>query len=124
KRVVADEAMAEKQILAAIAQRPNDIAAIIVEPIQGEGGDNHFRAEFFRMLRRVCNEHEMLLIFDEVQAGMGITGRMWCCQHFDVVPDMLCFGKKAQVCGVLAGPRLDEVAENVFRKPGRINSTW
>src|SRR5207244_4582519 len=45
-------------------------------------------------------------------------------QHFDVVPDMLCFGKKAQVCGVLAGPRLDEVAENVFRKPGRINSTW
>src|SRR5262245_42346564 len=105
QKVAADEAQAEKQILAAIEQRPNDIAAIIVEPIQGEGGDNHFRAEFFRMLRRICDEHEMLLIFDEVQAGMGITGKMWCWQHFDVVPDLMCFGKKTQICGVMAGPR-------------------
>ena len=56
----------------------------------------------------------MLLIFDEVQCGMGMTGRNWCCEHFDVMPDLLAFGKKAQVCGVMAGPRLDEVKDNVF----------
>jgi len=53
-----------------------------------------------------------------------VTGRNWCCQHFDVLPDLLVFGKKAQVCGVMAGPRLDEVKDNVFRLPSRINSTW
>ena len=66
----------------------------------------------------------MLLIFDEVQCGMGTTGRNWCCEHFGVVPDLLAFGKKSQVCGVMAGPRLDEVKDNVFRLPSRINSTW
>ena len=66
----------------------------------------------------------MLLIFDEVQTGMGLTGKNWCCQHFDLEPDLVAFGKKAQVCGVMAGPRLDEVKDNVFRVPGRINSTW
>ena len=66
----------------------------------------------------------MLLIFDEVQSGMGATGRNWCCEHFDVMPDLLAFGKKAQVCGVMAGPRLDEVKDNAFRLPSRLNSTW
>ena len=66
----------------------------------------------------------MLLIFDEVQCGMGATGRNWCCEHFDVLPDLLAFGKKSQVCGVMAGPRLDEVKDNVFRLPSRFNSTW
>ena len=55
---------------------------------------------------------------------MGLTGKGWCCEHFGVLPDLLCFGKKAQVCGVMAGPRLDEVKDNVFRLPSRINSTW
>jgi L-lysine 6-transaminase len=55
---------------------------------------------------------------------MGITGRNWCCEHFGVTPDLLVFGKKAQVCGVMAGPRLDEVKDNCFRLSGRINSTW
>ena len=56
--------------------------------------------------------------------GMGVTGRNWCCQHFDVLPDLISFGKKAQVCGVMAGPRLDEVKDNAFRLPSRLNSTW
>src|SRR5229473_2940781 len=64
------------------------------------------------------------LIFDEVQCGMGATGKMWCCQHFDMLPDLLAFGKKAQTCGVMAGPRLDEVKDNAFRLPSRLNSTW
>src|SRR3954462_15644711 len=97
--VVAREKTAEKEIQDFIAQRGVDIAAIILEPIQGEGGDNHFRGEWLRTLRRICDENEMLLIFDEVQTGMGATGRKWCFEHFDVMPDLVAFGKKAQVCG-------------------------
>jgi L-lysine 6-transaminase len=122
--VVAKESLAEQQIREVIQQKGTDIAAIIIEPIQGEGGDNHFRKEWFQTLRRICDENEILLIFDEVQCGMGLTGKGWCCEHFDVRPDILCFGKKAQVCGIMGGPRLDEVENNVFRLPGRINSTW
>jgi len=122
--VIAKEKLAEKQIRGAFAERGVDIAAIIIEPIQGEGGDNHFRGEFLQLLRRLCDENDALLIFDEVQCGMGITGKNWCCEHLGVRPDLLAFGKKAQVCGVMAGPRLDEVKDNCFRLPSRINSTW
>jgi L-lysine 6-transaminase len=124
ENVIAREERAEAEIRDFIAQRGTDIAAIILEPIQGEGGDNHFRPEWFRTLRALCDAHDILLIFDEVQCGMGITGLTWCCRHFGVLPDLLVFGKKTQVCGVMAGPRLDEVADNVFRLPSRISSTW
>ncbi len=124
QEVIEKEKLAERDIMELLEEKGADIAAIIIEPIQGEGGDNHFRGEFLRTLRRVCDENEVLLIFDEVQTGMGLTGSAWCCQHFGVMPDLLVFGKKCQVCGVMAGPRLDEVAENCFRLPSRINSTW
>jgi L-lysine 6-transaminase len=124
QNVIEKEKQAEAQIRNFIEERGHDIAAIIIEPIQGEGGDNHFRVQWLRLLRRICNENDMLLILDEVQTGMGVTGTNWCCQQFDVLPDLLVFGKKAQVCGVMAGPRLDEVKDNVFRLPSRINSTW
>jgi L-lysine 6-transaminase len=122
--VVAREKMAEARIRQALAQAPHELAAIIIEPIQGEGGDNHFRPEFLKTLRRLCDENDLLLIFDEVQCGMGITGKNWCCEHFGVLPDLLAFGKKVQTCGVMAGPRLDEVKDNCFRLPSRISSTW
>ncbi len=122
--VIEREAKAEREIREFVEQRKVDICAIIIEPIQGEGGDNHFRGEWLQKLRKICDENEMLLIFDEVQCGMGATGRNWCCEHFDVVPDLLAFGKKAQVCGVMAGPRLDEVKDNAFRLSSRLNSTW
>jgi L-lysine 6-transaminase len=124
ENVATKEKISEKQIRDVIARKSTDIAAIIIEPIQGEGGDNHFRPEWFKTLRKICDENDILLIFDEVQTGVGLTGKGWCCEHFGVLPDLICFGKKAQVCGVMAGPRLDEVKENVFRLPSRINSTW
>jgi len=102
----------------------DEVAAIIVEPIQGEGGDNHFPNEFFTNLRRIADERDSLLIFDEVQTGMGMTGKMWAYEHFDVVPDMMCFGKKTQVCGFCSTKRIDEIENNVFHTSGRINSTW
>ena len=122
--VIEREQKAEREIRDFIDQRDIDICAIIIEPIQGEGGDNHFRGEWLQKLRTICDENDMLLIFDEVQCGMGATGRNWCCEHFDVVPDLMAFGKKAQVCGVMAGPRIDEVKDNAFRLPSRLNSTW
>lgn len=102
----------------------SEVAAIIVEPIQGEGGDNHFPPVFFKNLRRIADENDCLLIFDEVQTGMGLTGKMWAYEHFGVVPDMICFGKKTQVCGFCSTGRIDEVSDNVFNTSGRINSTW
>jgi L-lysine 6-transaminase len=122
--VIEREKKSEMEIMQFVRERGVDIAAIIIEPIQGEGGDNHFRGEWLQTLRRICDENEMLLIFDEVQCGMCVTGRNWCSEHFGVLPDLMAFGKKAQVCGVMAGPRLDEVKENCFRVPSRINSTW
>src|SRR5436305_5950289 len=122
--VIDREKKSEGEIRKLIDEREIDICAIIIEPIQGEGGDNHFRGEWLQTLRRICDENEILLIFDEVQCGMGATGRTWCCEHFNVVPDLLAFGKKAQVCGVMAGPRLDEVTDNAFRLSSRLNSTW
>jgi len=122
--VIEREKKSEAEIREHIDKRKIDICAIIIEPIQGEGGDNHFRGEWLQTLRQICDENEMLLIFDEVQCGMGATGRNWCCQHFNVLPDLLAFGKKAQVCGVMAGPRIDEVKDNAFRLSSRLNSTW
>jgi len=122
--VIAREKKSEQEIREYIDKRKIDICAIIIEPIQGEGGDNHFRGEWLKKLREICDDNDVLLIFDEVQCGMGVTGKTWCCQHFDVLPDLVAFGKKAQVCGVMAGPRLDEVKDNAFRLPSRLNSTW
>jgi L-lysine 6-transaminase len=118
------EEMAITQIEMAVKQYKGDIAALIIEPIQGEGGDNHFRPEFMAELRRLADQHEFLFIVDEVQSGMGITGKMWAMQHTEVMPDIIAFGKKAQVCGIIAGKRIDEVKDNVFQESSRINSTW
>ena len=77
--VIAREKKSEQEIRDYIRDRNIDIGAIIIEPIQGEGGDNHFRGEWLHTLRRICDENEILLIFDEIQCGMGATGRNWCC---------------------------------------------
>lgn len=106
----------------ALRRRP--VAAIILETIQGEGGDNHFRPEYFRALRELADKYEAMLILDEVQCGVGLTGKMWAYEHFGVVPDMMAFGKKTQVCGFCSTSRIDEVPDNVFRQSSRINSTW
>ena len=123
-RVAKEESKAMDAIKAAFQKNPNDIAAIIIEPIQGEGGDNHFRPEFLHQLRTIADEEEACLIFDEVQTGFGATGRFWAFQHFGVTPDIVCFGKKSQVCGIMAGPTIGEVPDNVFKVSSRINSTW
>ena len=118
------EATAIAAIHKAFDDNPDDIAAILIEPIQGEGGDRHFRPEFIQALRKIADEREALLIFDEVQTGIGVTGRWWGYEHFGVEPDLISASKKLQLGAVFASKRLDEVPENVFVKAGRISSTW
>ena len=122
--VAAAEARALEQARAAFAAYPHDIACFIAEPIQGEGGDNHMRGQFLQAMQRLCHEHDALFVLDEVQTGGGMTGTAWAYQQLGLTPDVVAFGKKLQVCGIMAGGRVDEVAENVFRVSSRINSTW
>jgi L-lysine 6-transaminase len=121
--VIAAEEQAKREIKEAIKTHGNDIAALIIETVQGEGGDNHFRPEFLRFLREITLENEIMFISDEVQAGAGITGKFWAIEHAGVWPDFIVFGKKLQVCGMLASRRIDDV-DSVFKVPSRINSTW
>jgi L-lysine 6-transaminase len=121
--VIEAESQAKREIKEAIRTHGSDIAALIIESIQGEGGDNHFRPEFFRFLREITAENEIIFISDEVQSGVGYTGKFWAVEHNGILPDMIVFGKKLQVCGVLASRVIDDV-DNVFKVPSRINSTW
>jgi L-lysine 6-transaminase len=122
--VVEAEQRALEQARRAFAEHPHDIAAFIAEPIQGEGGDNHVRGEFFAALHEIVHSHDALFIFDEVQTGVGTTGTPWAYQQLGVQPDIVAFAKKAQVGGIMAGGRVDEIPDHVFAVPGRINSTW
>jgi len=127
KENIADAEHQEKIALAQARQyfetHKDDIACILLEPIQGEGGDNHFRKEFHQGLRDLADEFDALLVYDEVQTGVGLTGKFWAHEHY-VVPDILAFGKKAQVCGILATDRVDDIDTNCFHVSSRINSTW
>ena len=124
----ADVVQREREALAAaraaFEQHPHDIACFLMEPIQGEGGDHHFRPEFLQAMQALCVEHDALFVLDEVQSGCGLTGTAWAFQQLGVQPDVVAFGKKTQVCGVMAGGRVDEVPDNVFAVGSRINSTW
>ncbi len=122
--VAAAEEQAYREIEAAFAKDPHGIAAILIEPIQCEGGENHFRPQFLQRLRVYADDYDALLIFDEVQTGMGVTGSMWAFQQLGMAPDIVAFGKKTQVCGIMSTRRIDEVEKNVFHVSSRINSTW
>lgn len=82
-----------------IANYPTKVAAVIVEPVQSEGGDNHASAAFFQGIRAITKKHDVIMIIDEVQTGGGGSGKMWLHQHYDVVPDIMTFSKKMQNAG-------------------------
>jgi L-lysine 6-transaminase len=122
--VEAAEARVLAQARAAFEANPHDIACFIAEPIQAEGGDNHMRPEFLQAMQALCHEYDALFVLDEVQTGVGITGTAWAYQQLGLEPDVVAFGKKVQVGGIMAGRRVDEVPDNVFHVSSRINSTW
>lgn len=121
-RAAEDAALAAAR--AAFLDNPHDIALALVEPIQGEGGDNHLSARFLGELQALAHEHDALFGVDEVQTGAGFTGTPWAFQQLDIKPDLLAFGKKLHIGGVMGGGRLDEVDHHVFRESSRINSTF
>ncbi|UCC91260.1 MAG: L-lysine 6-transaminase [Candidatus Aenigmatarchaeota archaeon] len=128
EKVIREVEKAEKkslgQINSALKKYPKRVACLIIEPIQGEGGDNHFRKEFLQSLENVCRENDIMYVLDEIQTGFGATGKMWAFEHFGIKPDIIAFGKKSQICGIMCSKRVDEVEENVFHVSSRINSTW
>ncbi|MFI7412915.1 L-lysine 6-transaminase [Streptomyces sp. NPDC049627] len=118
------ERRALEQARRAFEDNPHDVACFIAEPIQGEGGDNHMRPEFLQAMQALCHEYDALFVLDEVQTGVGITGTAWAYQQLGLEPDIVAFAKKVQLGGIMAGRRVDQVPDNVFRVSGRINSTW
>lgn len=101
---------------------PEEVAAIIVEPIQGEGGFIPAPLSFLRELQRVCNEHGIILILDEVQAGMGRTGKMWAYDHAGITPDVVLTAK-----GIASGMPISAfiAKESVMQwKPGSHGTTY
>lgn len=122
--IEAAERHALEQAEAAFTTYPHDIACFIAEPIQGEGGDNHLRAEFLLAMQEMCHRYDALFVLDEVQTGVGLTGTPWCYQQLGLAPDIVAFAKKLQVGGIMAGRRVDFVPDNVFTVSSRINSTW
>ncbi len=122
--IEAAESRALAQARAAFAENPHDIACFIAEPIQGEGGDRHLRPEFLQRMQQLCLDNDALFIVDEVQTGVGMTGTIWAYRQLGLQPDVVAFGKKTQVCGIMAGGRVDEVPGNVFEVSSRLNSTW
>jgi 4-aminobutyrate aminotransferase/(S)-3-amino-2-methylpropionate transaminase len=99
----------------------NPVAAVIVEPIQAEGGDNHASPAFFRGLREITKRNNVLLIVDEVQTGVGATGKFWAHEHWglETPPDMVTFSKKAQTAGYYFGNK-----DLVPTQPYRQFNTW
>jgi len=122
--IQACERRALEEAEAAFEAYPHDIACFIAEPIQCEGGDRHLRSEFLIAVQHLCERNDALFILDEVQTGAGTTGTPWCYQQLGLAPDVVAFGKKVQLGGIMAGRRVHEVDDNVFSVPGRLNSTW
>lgn len=101
---------------------PEECAAIVVECVQGEGGYVPAPKQFLQGLRRICDEHGILLVIDEVQSGMGRTGKMFACEHYDLKPDIICLAK-----GIASGLPLGACvarAELMDWKPGAHASTF
>ncbi|MFD5701476.1 L-lysine 6-transaminase [Streptomyces lasiicapitis] len=122
--LLAEEQAALEAAAAAFYRYADEIACFVFEPIQGEGGDRHLRPQFLKAMAELCRENDALLVADEVQSGFGITGEAWASDALGVRPDVIAFGKKTQVCGVLGGRRVLEVENSAFRTSSRLSSTW
>ncbi|MFF9897709.1 L-lysine 6-transaminase [Streptomyces longispororuber] len=119
-----EEKAALEAAAAAFYRYADEIACFVFEPIQGEGGDRHLRPQFLQAMAELCHENDALFVADEVQSGFGITGERWASEALGLRPDVIAFGKKTQVCGVLGGRRVREVENNAFRASSRLSSTW
>jgi len=112
-----------EHILFATALPPDEVAAILVEPIQGEGGYIVPPKNFFPRLRALCDKHGILLISDEVQAGVGRTGKWWAIQHDNIEPDIICIAKGI-ASGIPMGAMAARKSIGAKWKPGAHGNTY
>ena len=107
-------------VISKIESIANDLTAIVVEPIQCTIGDRYYKKEFFASLREVCDKFDIPLIFDEVQIGFGSTGKIWYHDHLDIDPDIVMFGKKTQLSGIMATEKMSKIFQNAIE----LEVTW
>ncbi len=121
-----NDLLAMRDMLTSCSAVGEDVGAVLLEPIQGEGGVNIPDDDYLPGVRALCDEFGALLILDEVQTGMGRTGKMFCCEHYGVAPDLMClakaFGGGVVPAGAVVGRR--EIFERLFDNPFLHTSTF
>ena len=105
-----------------LSDKENPVTCIMVEPIQCTAGDIHHPSGFFGKLRILCDKYDVPLVFDEIQIGFGATGKLWFFEQLDIIPDIVVFGKKTQVSGLMVTNKIN----GIFDKEhiGRLEVTW
>ncbi len=121
-----NDVLALRDMLTSCRAVGEDVGAVLLEPIQGEGGVNIPDDDYLPSVRALCDEFGALLILDEVQTGMGRTGKMFCCEHYGVAPDLMClakaFGGGVVPAGAVVGRR--EIFASLFDNPFLHTSTF
>ena len=107
--------------LRSLLSSDKSIAGVMVEPIQSTFGDNHLDYSFIKKIRNICDEFKVPLIFDEIQTGFCVTGKTWFFENTDIVPDIVIFGKKAQVCGIMTTKKFSGIFKSKFKM---LDTTW
>ena len=109
-----------KQLKEFVIQLRDDVAAVIIEPVQCTNGDIYYDEIFFKEVRQLCDDENVVLIFDEIQTGFGVTGKLWYHQHVGIEPDIIVFGKKAQVSGIMVKEKFNKI----FKYPEKLSVTY
>ena len=102
--------------------KSNFATCVLVEPIQCSAGDIHHEKEFFQGLRMLCDKYDVPLVFDEIQVGFGGTGKLWFYQHLDILPDIVVFGKKTQLSGIMVADGYNQIFDK--DQITRLQVTW
>lgn len=98
----------------------DNIVALVIEPIQSTFGDNYFSRDFFKLIRELCDSNNIALIFDEIQTGFGTSGTLWYFEQTGIIPDIVVFGKKAQISGIMVKDKFSRI----FEHPIKLEVTW
>jgi L-lysine 6-transaminase len=105
-----------------LSDHNNPVTCVIIEPIQCTAGDIHHASEFFSKIRVLCDKYDVPLVFDEIQIGFGTTGKLWYFEHLKVIPDIVLFGKKSQVSGLMVVKKFAGIFEK--ENVNRLEVTW
>jgi L-lysine 6-transaminase len=93
-----------------------DLVAIIIEPVQATNGDIYLDKEKLKEIKELCSKNDICFIFDEIQTGFGTSGKMWYYEYLDITPDILVFGKKSQVSGIVISDKYKQILDNPYQK--------